>query len=89
MLFELSRPLDELEGLLLKDFAGRTLTVDQIYESHSVGKRFIRKNYKDVLLEMEDAGRIEAYPSSEERRKQTMADRVRITFPPVEDSRHG
>ncbi len=38
VLFDLARPLDELEGLLLKDFTGRTLSMRQVFDSHHVGK---------------------------------------------------
>ena len=34
--FELYQPLDELEKRLLADLGGRTLTMNQIYERHSV-----------------------------------------------------
>jgi len=53
LLFELSRPLDELEGQLLNDFAGRTLTMREIYEEHSVDRPFIEKNYKEALKNLE------------------------------------
>ncbi|MBI4830819.1 MAG: three-Cys-motif partner protein TcmP [Candidatus Lindowbacteria bacterium] len=89
MLFELSRPLDDLESALQKEFAGRTLTVSKIYEYHSVGKRYILKNYKDVLKKLEAAGRILTDPPADKRQKRkgepTMADSVRVTFPGIED----
>jgi three-Cys-motif partner protein len=46
--FELVRPLDELEAQLLNDFAGRTLTMSEIYEKHSVGEDFLKNNYKQA-----------------------------------------
>jgi three-Cys-motif partner protein len=52
-LFELNKPLDQLEGMLLNKFAGRTLSRDQIYEEHSVGRPYVRKNYTDALLALE------------------------------------
>jgi len=36
-LFELERPLDDLKTMLLEDFAGRTLTMREIFEIHHVG----------------------------------------------------
>lgn len=80
LLFELSRPLDELEGQLLNDFAGCTLTMRQIYEQHSVDRPFIEKNYKDALKNLEAKGAIETW-SSKPRRKNTFADHVSATFP--------
>jgi len=83
LLFELNRPLDELECLLLRDFAGQTLTMQQIYEQHNVGKRYIKKNYRVVLIKLEQEGKITADPPIAERRKNTFASHVRVTFPPL------
>ena len=55
-LFELNRPLDELKGMLLTDFAGRTMSMLDIYVSHSVGRRYIKKNYKETLAGLESSG---------------------------------
>lgn len=84
LLFELTRPLDDLLKMLLRDFAGKTFTVRQVYERHSVGKRYVLKNYKDALRQLEVAGEIEADPPAAERpmRKgeRTIADSVVVTF---------
>jgi three-Cys-motif partner protein len=79
LLFELNRPLDDLEGILLDDFAGQTLSMLEIYERHHVGRRFIKRNYKDVLKQMEAKGLIQCDPVK--RKKDTFADTVRVTFP--------
>lgn len=79
LLFELNRPLDELEGMLLNGFAGRTLAMKDIYERHHIGRRFIKKNYKDVLKQMEIKGLIICEPSK--RPKDTFGDNVKVTFP--------
>lgn len=81
LLFELNRPLEDLEGMLLSTFAGRTLSVDQIYQAHNVGRPYLRKNYKDVLRAMELNGRAKANPPHTKRPKNTLADRTMITFP--------
>lgn len=81
MLFELSKPLDELEGMLLDDFAGRTFTMREIYERHNIGKRYIDKNYKTVLLKLETEGKIITNPPARQRRKNTFGDDVQVTFP--------
>ena len=81
LLFELNRPLDDLEGMLLSTFAGRTISVDQIYQMHNVGRPYLRKNYKEVLRAMETKGLIRANPSRDCRRKNTLADPTSITFP--------
>ncbi len=81
LLFELSKPLDELEGQLLNDFAGRTLTLKRIYEMHSVGRPFVLKNYREVLINLEAKGAIEADPPAPQRKRNTFAPHVAVTFP--------
>lgn len=79
LLFELNRPLDDLEDMLLAAFADRTLPMKEIYERHHVGCRFIKKNYKDVLKQMEAKGVIRCEPAK--RPKDTFGDNVRVAFP--------
>ncbi len=84
-LFDLSRPLDELGDMLLTKFAGRTLTMKNIYELHHVNTPYIASNYKDALNQLEERGMIICDPPSESRRmrqgKRTFADSVKVTFP--------
>jgi len=81
LLFELNRPLDELGELLLNRFAGQRLTMKEVYEAHNVGTRFIKQNYKAVLLSLEREGKIKADPPISERKpKNTFADHVRVIF---------
>jgi hypothetical protein len=79
LLFELTRPLDDLEEILLKDFAGRTMTVKEIFDIHNVGRPYLLKNYKTVLLKLEKERRITTRPAK--RRANTMAEHVQVTFP--------
>ena len=79
LLFELNRPLDDLEEMLLTGFAGRTVVMKDIYEHHHIGRRFIEKNYKDVLKQLEVKGSIQCDPVK--RRKDTFGDSVKVTFP--------
>lgn len=81
MLFELNRPLDDLQGMLLEEFAGRTLTTQQIYDRHNVGRPYTMKNYRAVLLKMEGAGILGTNPPAGERRKSTFSPTVRVSFP--------
>jgi three-Cys-motif partner protein len=81
LLFELNRPLDELGGLLLNRFVGQRLTMKEIYEVHNVGTRFIKTNYKTVLLSLEREDKIKADLPMSKRRPNTFADHVRVTFP--------
>jgi three-Cys-motif partner protein len=85
LLFELYRPLDELEAMILDTFAGQTITMSEIYTQHHVGKRYISKNYKAALNNLEAQGKITADPPANKRRKIrgeiTFADHVKVTFP--------
>ena len=81
LLFELNRPLDDLEEMLLREFGGRTLTKQEIYDQHNIGRPYTMKNYRSVLLRMEERGVIRTEPPPPKRRKNTLPDHVRITFP--------
>jgi three-Cys-motif partner protein len=80
-LFELNRPLDDLEGMLLNTFQGQTISVEQLYQIHNVGRPYLRKNYKEVLRAMESKGIVSANPSQDHRRQNTLADTTLIKFP--------
>jgi hypothetical protein len=82
VLFELQRPLDDLEGLLLHDFAGRTLRMREVFDGHQVGRPYVGSNYKEILKRMEAKRLIRCRPSAAERRRNTLGDGVEITFPP-------
>jgi len=90
LLFELSRPLDDLEGMLLDYFAGREMTMLEVYEQHHVGKRYIKSNYKSVLSKLEAQDKIATSPPADVRRKRngepTFSDSVIVTFPPEGNS---
>jgi three-Cys-motif partner protein len=82
LLFQLSRPLDDLGNMLLAEFAGRTLTMQRIYEQHNVDRPYIKKNYKEVLMKLEAAGKVTASTH----RKGTFGDTVRATFPAIKNN---
>lgn len=82
ILFDLSRPLEKLGEMLLSTFAGKTLSMVEIYNQHHVGTRFIKANYKSILAQLEGAGRINTDPPAARRRRDTFADSVKVTFPP-------
>lgn len=85
LLFELARPLDELEDMLLVEFACRTVTMKQVFEGHNVGRRYVSSNYKDALRSLEAKGKIKADPPMDKRKKfkgvATFGDNVQVTFP--------
>lgn len=95
LLFGLLRPLSDLAGLLEERFAGRTLTMEAIFNEHNrlaVGNRqnymlpYTDKNYKDVLNQMELDDKIIAskpYASRPMRnREKTFGDDITVTFLP-------
>ena len=77
LLFQLSRPLHDLKEMLLDEFAGQTLPMREVYEKHNIDKPYIKKNYKVVLMELEEEGKITA----SSHRKGTFADSVMAIFP--------
>ncbi len=85
LLFELTRPLDDLESMLITQFAGRRLTMEEVYMEHSVGRPFVKANYKRALVSLEKGGKIRAQPPADERPKRkaepTFADSVVVSFP--------
>jgi len=82
LLFELTRPLDQLESMLLDNFSGKTMTMVEIYDQHHQGKPYIKKNYKTALSNLESQGKITVHsPEDKKRRKGTFADDLKVTFP--------
>lgn len=85
LLFEMARPLDDLADLLLTEFAGKRLTMQDVYRQHSVDKPYTARNYKAVLRQMEANGSITADPPAAKRRvvkgEVSFGDNVMVTFP--------
>jgi three-Cys-motif partner protein len=78
----LSRPLDDLQDMLLQTYTGCTVNFAKLYEEHSVNKPYVRKNYKDVLQTMLTDEKITAVNPETRKppRKGTFSDEMRITF---------
>ena len=55
--------------------------MNEIFDDHNYGRRFIQRNYKEALKKLEAEGRIVCTPAADERKKNTMADAVKCTFP--------
>lgn len=85
LLFSLNRPLATLADDLATRFAGRTMTMKQIYEAHHVDTPFVERNYKRVLGDMERNGRCTAEPPTEKRPMRngetTFGDGVKVSIP--------
>ena len=77
LLFELSRPLDDLGDMLLHEFAGRTLSMQQVYLLHNENRPYIKKNYKTVLAQLESSKTIK----TSKHRAGSFADDVIVSFP--------
>lgn len=78
----LSRPLDDLQGMLLQQYAGNTVGFNELYEEHSVDKPYIRKNYKEALKALLADGKITAVHAKKDKppRNGAFSDDMRITF---------
>lgn len=79
-------PIPELQNELTRVFAGRTLTVGQIFEEHHVtSERYILRNYQEALRRLELSSSVVTTPASDTRPKRdgivTMSEVVKITFP--------
>lgn len=85
LLFQLAQPLDDLKGLLLGAFAGRTMGFKDIVVEHNVDTPYVEGNYRQVLGEMDEDGSIVTDPPADKRRKYrgrpSFGPKVRITFP--------
>lgn len=82
LLFQLSRPLDDLKHDIMHIFKGQQLTMQKIYERHNVDTPYTKKNYKDVLRDLYDNGLIEAIsPKDKPPRKGTFGNDIIVTFP--------
>jgi three-Cys-motif partner protein len=82
LLFELTRPLDDLEEMLVTEYAGQKISMDEIYRKHSVGRPFLSKHYKDVLSKLADEGKIQVLnPNGSARRRGTFAGHLLVDFP--------
>ena len=55
--------------MLLEHYAERTLTMREVFEGHHVGRRYIERNYKAALLQLENEGKIAADPPAAKRRR--------------------
>lgn len=85
-LFEMLRPLDDLEDLLLIEYAGKTLTTQKIYREHSVGRPYILRNYKYILRKLEEEGKISVV-DPEGKRGRGFPERLVVTFPETENGK--
>ena len=69
--------LSTLGDMILEEFAGKSITMEEIYKKHSVHRPYIKKNYKDILTKLERQGKIE----TSTHRRGSFGDKVIVTFP--------
>lgn len=84
-LFELVTPIDDLAEMLVVDFAGRTLSTEEIYREHCLGKQYVYKNYQEALKRLESKGEIQTDPPASHRIRAgqlTFGKNVKVTFLP-------
>jgi three-Cys-motif partner protein len=78
LLLALNRPLDELQGQILRDYSGKTITMRHLYEEHSVDRPYLSTNYKTVLAALEKQGKVK---TSGRKSNRGFADYITVTFP--------
>ena len=81
LLFSLQRPLDALKASLLETFAGQELSVEDIYKRHSIDTRYVLKNYKESLMQLDEDGIIGVRSlKARKRPKGTFANHLLVSF---------
>lgn len=80
MLFELTRPLEELEGMILNEYNDKSISFKELYEQHSIGKPFLAKHYREVLKKIEKEEKLTAEKPGKKHRKGTFPDDTILTF---------
>lgn len=81
LLFQLSKPLDDLKSELLQKYSGQSIKTKELYQDHSIDTPFIKKNYKQVLRELYNEGAIEAVTDKgKPPKKGTFGDNINIKF---------
>jgi three-Cys-motif partner protein len=83
LLFAFSRPLDDLQRMLLDSFAERTMTVQEVFDQHNIDTPYIMKNYKEVLMKMHQEGIVAASRPGKTIRRNTFPEDISVTFPPL------
>ena len=83
-------PIPALQEELLRSFAGRAVTVGEVFEQHHVtSERYILRNYQEALRRLEASSSVRASPGVAERPRRlgivTMSELVIITFPPRQE----
>ena len=78
--FSFETPLDDLQSMLLNDFAGETISVREIHDRHCVDKPYRLPDYRHALHGLEERKMVSVDPPAE-KRKGIFPDHVKVTFP--------
>jgi hypothetical protein len=84
LLFEFARPLEQLGAMLMEEYAGQTITFANLFEEHNVGRRYIERNYRAAILELEEEGKVTVEMDKKRVKREgklTIPGHVRIVFP--------
>ncbi len=77
--------LEPLKKSLLETYPGRTMTREEIFYDHVLGRNFIEANYTEALKELESEGVIKCAPPADKRRpykgKLSFGPNTKVTFP--------
>ena len=73
-------PLDDLQSMLLAEFAGETISVREMHDRHSVDKPYRLPDYRQAVLNLEDKQCVVVH-RVDGMRKGVLPDHVTVTFP--------
>ncbi len=73
--------MDDFKEELLCDFTNQSLTMEEIFSLHNVGKPYLSKNYKKALLSLENEGKITTNRKQRRARKNQFPDDMEVKFP--------
>jgi hypothetical protein len=87
LLYNLSKPhsIEALKEILMRECTGKSMTVQQVYQAHSVNTPYIFRNFQDAIiaLEAEDKVAIDKPAAKRQRNGEVTLGRDRtVTFPP-------
>lgn len=82
LLFKFETPIEDLENMLLSEYAGKAISMGDIYKQHSLDLPYILKNYRTALCSLENQGKVNVSdPEGKNRRTGSFPERLMVTFP--------
>jgi three-Cys-motif partner protein len=76
LLFKLTQPISDLGNSILNKFSGYEIKMIDIYREHSVDTPYIKRNYKDALIQLEQEEKI----TVDRHKKNTFGDNILVKF---------